>query len=212
MASPKIEAVISDFGGVLTTPLMTSFMALQDEIGISPEHFGTALRALTEEDGENPLYAMERGEITEVAFLDRLGDGLEPVLGHRPQMHRFRELFIGTLEPNPPMIELMRELKGEGLRMAMLTNNVKEWEPLWRPMLPVDEIFELVVDSAFVGARKPEPEIYELTLERLGLPAEACVLVDDLLPNCEGARAIGMHAVHFRDNDQASADLRAALA
>ncbi len=208
----ELEAVISDFGGVLTTPLMTSFMALQDEIGISPEHFGAALRAITEEDGENPLHAMERGEITELAFLERLGEGLEPVLGHKPHMHRFRELFIGTLEPNPPMIELMRELKGEGLRMAMLTNNVKEWEPLWRPMLPVEEIFEFVVDSAFVGCRKPEPEIYELTRERLDLPAEACVLVDDLAPNCEGARAVGMHAVHFRDNEQAAADLRAALA
>lgn len=207
----EIKAVVSDFGGVLTTPLMTSFMALQDEIGISPEHFGTALRAVTEEDGENPLYAMERGEITEVAFLERLGEGLEPVLGHKPHMHRFRELFIGTLEPNPPMIELMRELKGEGLRMAMLTNNVREWEPLWRPMLPVDEIFELVVDSAFVGTRKPEPEIYELILERLGLPAEACILVDDLVHNCEGATAVGMHAVHFRDNEQAIAELRAAL-
>jgi putative hydrolase of the HAD superfamily len=207
----EIKAVVSDFGGVLTTPLMTSFMALQDEIGISPEHFGTAMRTLSE-DGENPLFAMERGEITEVAFLERLAEGLEPVLGHKPHMHRFRELFIGTLEPNPPMIELMRALKGDGLRMAMLTNNVKEWEPLWRPMLPVDEIFEFVVDSAFVGCRKPEPKIYELTLERLGLPAEACILVDDLVHNCEGATAVGMQAVHFRDNDQAMADLRAALA
>ena len=62
------------------------------------------------------------------------------------------------------MIELMRELRGRGYRMALLTNNVREWEPLWRAMLPVDEIFEVVVDSAFVGMRKPEPEIYELTL------------------------------------------------
>ena len=59
--------------------------------------------------------------------------------------------------------------------MAILTNNVREWEPLWRAMLPVDEIFELVVDSAFVGMRKPDPRIYELTLERLGLrAATAC--------------------------------------
>jgi putative hydrolase of the HAD superfamily len=207
----EIEAVVSDFGGVLTTPLMTSFMALQDEMGVSPENFGKALRAVTEEDGENPLFAMERGEIAELAFLDRLAEGLEPLVGHKPHMHRFRELFIGQLQPNPPMIELMRELKAEGRRMAMLTNNVREWEPLWRAMLPVDEIFELVVDSAFVGCRKPEARIYEITLERLGLPAEACILVDDLLPNCEGAREAGMHAVHFRETDQATAELRAAL-
>jgi putative hydrolase of the HAD superfamily len=207
----EVEAVVSDFGGVLTTPLLTSFMAVQDEIGISPESLGKAMRAITEEDGENPLYALERGEIAEVDFLARLGDGLEPLLGHRPHLHRFRETYFEALDPNPPMIELMRELKAEGKRMAMLTNNVREWEPLWRTMLPVDEIFETVVDSGFVGCRKPEARIYELTLERIGLPAEACLLVDDLLPNCEGARAAGMRAVHFRDNEQAAAEVRAAL-
>jgi putative hydrolase of the HAD superfamily len=95
--------------------------------------------------------------------------------------------------------------------MAMLTNNVKEWEPHWRPMLPVDEIFETVIDSAFVGCRKPEPRIYEITLERLGLSAEQCVFVDDLLPNIEGARELGFHAVHFQDTEQAIAEIRAAV-
>ncbi len=208
----EIKAIISDFGGVLTTPLLPSFISLQNEIGVSPENFGKALRAITEEDGVNPLYAMERGEITEVAFLERLDAGLAPLLDHEPHLHRFREIFIGGLDANPQMIELMRELKAEGLRMAMLTNNVREWEPLWRAMLPVDEIFELVIDSAFVGCRKPEPRIYEITVEQLGLPAEACILVDDMLPNCEGAREAGMSAVHFRDNDQAIAELRATIA
>jgi putative hydrolase of the HAD superfamily len=210
--TPEIKAVISDFGGVLTTPLMDAFMSLQDEIGIPPQTFAEALRSINEEDGSNPLYAMERGEITEAAFLERLGAGLEPLLDHEPHLHRFRELFIGSLEPNPPLIDLMRELKESGLRMAMLTNNVREWEPVWRPMLPVDEIFETVVDSAFVGCRKPEPRIYELTLERLGLPAEACLFIDDLEPNIEGAKAFGLNTVHFRDNEQAIAEIRAAVA
>jgi epoxide hydrolase-like predicted phosphatase len=208
----EIEAVVSDFGGVLTTPLMASFLAVQDEVGISPTDFGEAIRAVREDDGENPLYALERGETTEDEFLERLNDGLEPLLGHRPHLHRFGEMFFGALEANEPMIELMRELKGEGLRMAMLTNNVREWEPRWRAMLPVDEIFETIVDSAFVGARKPEPRIYELTVERLGLPPGACLLVDDLAVNCEGARDAGLHAVHFQDNEQAIAEIRAALA
>ena len=207
----EVEAVVSDFGGVLTTPLLSSFMAVQDEIGIDPETLGKAMRAITEEDGENPLYEMERGELAEVDFLDRLGDGLEPLLGHRPELHRFREIYFEALHPNEEMIGLMRELKAEGKRMAMLTNNVKEWEPMWRTMLPVDEIFETVVDSGFVGCRKPEPRIYEMTLERLGLPAETCLFIDDLAPNIEGARKMGMQAVHFRDNEQAIAEIRRAL-
>jgi putative hydrolase of the HAD superfamily len=208
---PEIEAVVCDFGGVLTTPLLSSFMAVQDEIGISPEDLGKAMRAITAEDGENPLYAMERGEMAEADFLERLNDGLEPLLGHRPELHRFREVYFEALHPNRPMIELMQELKAAGKRMAMLTNNVREWEPVWRPMLPVDEIFETVVDSGFVGCRKPEARIYEMTLERLGLPAAACLFVDDLLPNIEGARKAGMSAVHFRDNEQAIDEIRGYL-
>jgi putative hydrolase of the HAD superfamily len=209
---PEIEAVVSDFGGVLTTPLLTSFMAVQDEIGISPETLGRAMRAVTEEDGENPLYKMERGEMAEVDFLDRLSEGLEPLLDHRPELHRFREIYFQALHPNHEMIALMRELKAAGHRMAMLTNNVKEWEPMWRSMLPVDEIFEIVVDSGFVGCRKPEPRIYELTLQRLGLSAEACLFIDDLPHNVEGAQKAGMTAVHFRDTEQAIAEIREALA
>ena len=117
------------------------------------------------------------------------------------------------MSPNAPVIECLTELRGRGLRMALLTNNVREWEPLWRAKLPeLDEIFELVVDSAFVGMRKPEPQIYELTLERLGgVRAEECVFIDDLDVNCETARELGMTAVQFRDAEQAIPEIEAAL-
>ena len=111
------------------------------------------------------------------------------------------------------MIGLMREIKASGRRMALLTNNVREWEPLWRSMLPVDEIFEFVVDSGFVGMRKPDPPIYELTIARLsGVSAEQCLFVDDVAVNIETARAIGMVAVHFRSNEQAIKEIRELLA
>jgi putative hydrolase of the HAD superfamily len=207
-----IEAIVSDFGGVLTTPLMGSFLALQDAHGVGPEDFGKAMAAAAEAgDGENPLFKLERGDITEPEFLEILRNGFEAAVGRRPELHRFREIFFAALDPNEPMIELMRELKGSGLRMAMLTNNVQEWEPLWRTMLPVDEIFELVVDSGYVGCRKPERQIYEITLERLRLPASACLFVDDMEVNCEAARELGFTAVQYREPEQAVADVRAAL-
>jgi putative hydrolase of the HAD superfamily len=212
MADPAIEAVVCDFGGVLTTPLIQSFMAFQDQTGITTETLGKAMQGATEANGENPLFEMERGEITEVAFLEVLTDNLEPLLGHRPEMHRFKEIYFEALEPNPAMIELMRELKAEGFQMAMLTNNVREWEPFWRSMLPVDEIFETVVDSGFVGCRKPESKIYALTLERIGRSGADCLFVDDVLVNIEGARKAGLNAVHFQDNEQAIPEIRAALA
>jgi putative hydrolase of the HAD superfamily len=207
----KITTVISDFGGVLTTPLVQSFAAVQDETGIPMEQLGKAMERIAEEKGVHPLYELEKGQVSEVDFLAKLGDALEPVLGHRPEMHRFREIYFEALHPNEPMIELMRELKDGGHRMAMLTNNVREWEPLWRTMLPVDEIFELVVDSAFVGCRKPESEIYELTLERLGgVPPDECLFIDDADVNCEAAAKLGMAAVHYRDNEQAIPEIREA--
>jgi putative hydrolase of the HAD superfamily len=207
----EIEAIVSDFGGVLTTPLLNAFAAIQDDIGISAESLGLAMRNNLAEGEEMPLFRLERGEISEDEFIEHLTDGLEPILGHRPHLHHFRHMFFDALDPNEPMIELMRELRAGGLTMALLTNNVREWEPLWRSMLAIDEIFATVVDSAFVGFRKPEARIYELTLERIGIPAEACLFIDDIPTNCEGAEAAGMNAIHFRDNEQATAAIRAAL-
>jgi putative hydrolase of the HAD superfamily len=198
-----LEGVISDFGGVLTNRLIEAFTAFQDHSGISMEQLGRGMQHVADRDGEYPLFRLERGELSESRFLEDLAWGLEPELGHRPTLHGFREIYFKALHPNEPMLELMRGLRGRGYRMAILTNNVREWETLWRSKLPVDEIFELIVDSAWVGMRKPDPEIYRLTLERLGLPAEACLFVDDTEPNVEAARALGMRAVHFQSNEQA---------
>ncbi len=212
MRQPRIGAVISDFGGVLTTPLINSFAAFQDQTGISGEALGRAMQAIAERDGEHPLYVLETGRMTEADFLGQVAAALEPELGHHPEMHAFKEIYFEALEPNEPMIGLMREVGRRGYRMALLTNNVREWEHLWRSMLPVDEIFELVIDSGFVGMRKPDPRIYELTIARLaGVSAEECLFVDDVEVNVDAARAIGMTAVHFGSNEQAIPEIRGLL-
>jgi putative hydrolase of the HAD superfamily len=207
-----VKAIISDFGGVLTTPLLGSFMALQDEIGIEPGTLGRAMQRIAEREGEHPLFELERGRMSEADFLRALSREAEPELGYEPQLHRFSEIYFDALEVNEPMIGVMRDAKTRGFRMALLTNNIREWEPLWRAMLPVDEIFELVIDSAFVGMRKPDPRIYELTIARLaGVSAEECLFVDDVEVNVDAARAIGMTAVHFGSNEQAIAETRGLL-
>ena len=213
-----IRCVISDFGGVLTSPLLHSFAAFQDQTGIPPEALGRAMQKISEQDGSHPLHELECGRVAEAAFLERIRAELEPELGHRPEMHGFKEIYFEALEPNEPMIELMRSLRDRGLRMAMLTNNVREWEPLWRSMLPVNEIFELVVDSAFVGMRKPDPEIYELTMSRIrettamkDLDASECLFVDDVDVNIAAGREAGMRAVQFHSNDQAIPEIETAV-
>jgi len=208
-----IRAVISDFGGVLTNHLIEAFAAFQDETGISTEQLGRGMQRVADRDGEYPLFRLERGEISEADFLEDLCWGLEEELGHRPTLHRFREIYFDALHGNEPMLDLMRELRDGGFRMAILTNNVREWEELWRAKLPVDEIFELVIDSAWVGMRKPDPDIYRLTIDRLGdeLQPHECLFVDDNELNVEAARELGLRAVRFVSNDQAITEIRTTL-
>ena len=215
-----IRCVICDFGGVLTTPLVGSFMAFQDQTGIPMEALGSAMARIYERDGAHPLYELEKGNVTEREFLDGLRVELAVELHHEPELHDFKEIYFQALNPNDEMIAEMRAARDTGFRMALLTNNVREWEPLWRSMLPVDEIFELVVDSAFVGMRKPEPEIYRLTLARIREhdPAELgdhefseCRFIDDFEVNFAAARELGMDAVRFASNEQALGEIRAAL-
>jgi putative hydrolase of the HAD superfamily len=202
------RALISDFGGVLTSPLQHGFLAYQEESGVSLEDLGRAMARATDDYGEHPLFLLERGEISELEFRRRL----ERYLDDGFDLSRLRTLYFERMEPNAAMIEFVREVRDRGLRTALLTNNVREWEPLWRAKLPeIDELFELVVDSAFVGIRKPDPAIYELTVSQLGVAAEECVFVDDLEANCEAARALGMIAVRFERAEQAIPELRSAL-
>lgn len=208
--SKPIRAVISDFGGVLTNPLWEAFAGWNANVGADPGVLGQALQSAAEERGEHPLYALEKGEMSEQEFT-------QVVQAHLPgdiRLDGFRDVYFSHLHPNQPMIDFLAQLRDRGLRMAMLTNNVREWEPLWRAKLPVDDIFEVVIDSAFVGMRKPDPRIYELTLERLGdgITGDECVFLDDLDVNCEAARELGMHAVQYHDAEQAIAEIEAVLA
>jgi putative hydrolase of the HAD superfamily len=209
----RIEAVVCDFGGVLTTPLLDAFLGLQERRGIPLEAFGAALARAAEADGGlNPLFELETGRLTEGQFVAKLGTALREELGREVDLARFGETFFEHLQPNQELFTFMRTLHERGYRMAILTNNVREWEPLWRSMLPVDEIFELVVDSGFEGVRKPDPRIYEVTLDRLGVAPEAALFIDDTEINCDAARELGMQAVWFRSNAQAIGEIARALA
>jgi len=207
----RVEAIISDFGGVLTSPLLESFAGLMQASGISLESVGKAMAAIAEREGSNPLFELETGRITEAAFMGALSEQLSAATGEEVELDGFGERYFQQLKPNEPMIGYMRELRGRGHKMAICTNNIREWEAHWRAMLPVDEIFEVVVDSAFVGSRKPEPRIYEITLERLSADPETTLFIDDVEINCAGARELGMRAIRFRSTEQAIAEIEAAL-
>jgi putative hydrolase of the HAD superfamily len=208
-APARPTALVSDFGGVLTIPLLDAFERVHADIGVPPAAVEAALGALARRDGESPLHRLERGESTEAAFVADLEAAVARQLGRSVPLDGYGRRFMDALEPNAALLERYRGLREQGVRMALLTNNVREWEPLWRAKLPVDELFDVVVDSAFVGMRKPDPRIYALTLERFGVPARKCAFVDDLEINLPPAAAAGMHPIHFRDTDQVVAELDA---
>ena len=208
----QIEAVISDFGGVLTSALADSFVGVLDSSGVSLEELGKAMAAVAARAGSNPLFELETGRLSEAQFMGSLSDELSERRGSRVELAGFGERYFRHLQPNDRLIDYMRGLRERGYKLAICTNNVREWEARWRAMLPVDEIFDVVVDSAFVGSRKPEPRIYQVTLERLGTAPEAAVFVDDVEINCQAARELGIQAIHFRTTDQAIQEIEAALA
>jgi epoxide hydrolase-like predicted phosphatase len=199
-----VRVVISDFGGVLTNPLEEAFLAYQEESGIALAELGTAMFAISQEGGENPLYRLEKGEITELEFEQMMQKQLRSQLGDDIKFVDFSESYFNHLHPNQPFLDFLFEYKAGGGRLALLTNNVKEWEPRWRAMLPIDELFETIIDSGFEGTRKPEPLIFDITYQRITeLPGledvkrEECILVDDIEINCDAAIGFGFKAVRY---------------
>jgi putative hydrolase of the HAD superfamily len=144
-------------------------------------------------------------------MVDRLLAHLPPGLGARLEGRSFGELWFEGRRPNVRFLDFLRELKASGYRLALLTNNVREWERRWRTQLPVDELFSLVVNSAHEGVRKPDPRIYRVLLDRLDAAASQCLFVDDDSGNCAAARALGMNVIPFTTTEDAIQEMRAAL-
>jgi epoxide hydrolase-like predicted phosphatase len=102
------------------------------------------------------------------------------------------------------MVEAVRGLH-EVMPTALLTNNVREWRDGWHNVFDVDQLFDVVVDSSEVGARKPEPEIYHATRERLGVDHEAIFFIDDIGQNLKAARSLGWQTFLFDEPEAAVA-------
>ena len=109
------------------------------------------------------------------------------------------------------MVELVRDARSSGLRTGVVTNNIAEFGEYWRAMIPLDELFDDVVDSSSVGLRKPDAAIYRLACERLSVEPERTVFVDDYDGNIVGAEAIGMSGISCGWYRETTADAAASL-
>lgn len=188
-----VDAIVFDWGGVLTDLPSVVVPRVMDEYGvrrIPPEE--------RTDDALERFHQLERGEIP----LDRY---LAAARAANPGSERLwdphDEAFVyPRLVPRPAVVDSVARLRAAGYRTALLTNNVAEY---WDVVLATLDIalFDVVINSAHVGSRKPEPRIYELTVRELGVEPERTVFLDDNEANIEGAVAVGMRAIHVDERD-----------
>jgi putative hydrolase of the HAD superfamily len=207
----RIDALIFDFGGVFIPSPYPFFESIGAEMGAGPGQINEIVFGSLAEDGDHPYHRLERGEIP-------LQQARDEIL-HRGRALYDLEVDIYQIFARMPsgvhhqLVDRVKELKREGYPTAMITNNIREYANEWRALLPVGELFDVVVDSSQVGMRKPNPAIFRLTLERLGgLAPEHTVFLDDSDGNVKAAKSLGMQTVYVRgDISQAIAELDALL-
>jgi epoxide hydrolase-like predicted phosphatase len=187
-----VRGLLVDFGGVLTTNVFDSFRAFGEAEGLDPQ---TVKRAFREDrEALALLRELERGEIEVEEFEPRFGERI----GVSDTDGLVGRLF-GGVGPDERMVEAVRRARGGGVRTGLISNSWGEGLSYDTSML--EELFDGIVISGDVGMHKPEPEIFQLGAERIGVPASECVFVDDLRENCAGAEAVGMTAVLHRGAD-----------
>jgi epoxide hydrolase-like predicted phosphatase len=185
--------LIIDYGGVLTSDIFASFRAFCEAEGLAPETVRDRFRSDPEARGL--LFGLETGELTEAQFEPQLAAVLEV------ESEQLIDRLFGGMEPDQAMLEGVRAARRAGVRTAMLSNS---WGEDRYDTALLGELFDAWVISGEVGLRKPDPAIYELAAERLGLPLEACVFVDDLPGNLKPALALGMATVLHRGDAAAT--------
>lgn len=213
MNAPRsaVRAVWCDFGGVLTPPIADTFVEFCTRAGVPVEPVLEAMIAVAEDLGVPLMAPLDLAMLTEAEWGRRVADHVAGSSGVRHDFARFSEEWFRDRPTNQGMVDYLRDLRGRGYLVGMLTNNVREWEPHWRAMLPVEEIFDDVVNSCEVGVRKPDAAIFELAERRFGLDPHECVLIDDLEENSAGALDRGWQAVTFRDNGSVRDELESVL-
>ena len=193
------HGLIVDYGGVLTSDPFASFEAFCAAERLAPDTVRDRLR--NDPDARDLLARLETGALTPAEF--ELAFGALLGVAHPQLLQR----MFGGMGPDTAMIDGVRALRGPGVRVALLSNSIGNAYD--RELL--EQLFDAWVISSEVGLRKPDPAIYELAAERLGLPPERCVFVDDLPGNLKPARALGMATVLHRGDAGATLAEVAAL-
>jgi epoxide hydrolase-like predicted phosphatase len=198
------KGLLVDFGGVLTTNVFAAFAGFCEREGLDPEHVRLAFR---ENDGARSLlFELELGRIEEHEFARGLAVALG--LGDGRAETLIEDLWA-DIEPDGAMIEAVARFREAGIRTGLVSNS-------WGTALKyetelMDRLFDTAVISHLVGMRKPDAEIYQLAAERIGLPFDELVFIDDLAGNLKPARAMGMATVRHTTAEESIPQLEELL-
>lgn len=195
-----IEAVIWDFGGVLTASPFEAFNRYEARNGLPRDFIRTVNAAAPD---VNAWARFERAEIDTAGF-DRAFLAESAALGHPVRGADILPLLSG--EVRPAMALALRRCK-QRFKVGCITNNVVSSGEAASRVADIMALFDVVIESSKAGVRKPDPRIYRMMCEALGVAPHACVYLDDLGINCKPAAALGMTAIKFVSEDQVLADL-----
>jgi len=189
-----IEAVLFDFGGVFTESPFLAAHEAGEELGIDVDVAFDLCFGSYHHDGDHPWHRLERGEVsledarqTLRAMAIERGFDVDPV--------DFLMRLARDDHQREAVVARALAVKAGGVRTACVTNNILEFGEGWRSLVPVDELFDAVVDSCHAGVRKPDPRIYRLALDAVDVDAEAAVFLDDHPANVAAAEALGMRGI-----------------
>jgi putative hydrolase of the HAD superfamily len=199
------NAVIFDLGGVVMGSPLHAIAAYERELAIPS---GFVNRHVVATGAAGAWSQLERGEVTLDAFYP-LFDAECAAAGHALSARAMMERIAIAAQPRPRMLTAIRSIRARGLRTAALTNNWLGDGTRQRDWL--GEVFEVVIESAVEGLRKPDPRIYQIALARLGVAAAETVFLDDIGRNLKPARELGMSTIKVEDEAQALGELAQAL-
>ena len=199
------KGLLVDFGGVLTTNVFESFAAFARDEGLEPGAIAHAFR--NEPEPRRLLFELELGRLSS----DDFGPRFAAAIGLAPERGEgIAERLFARAEADEAMLGAVAAARRAGVRTGLISNSWGEALVYDRDAFP--SLFDAWVISHEVGIRKPDPEIYVLGAERIGLPPEACVFVDDLGGNLKPAAELGMATVKHTDAAETIARLEQLLA
>jgi putative hydrolase of the HAD superfamily len=210
----RFTSVIFDFGGVITASPFEAFNRLEAARGL-PHDFIRRVNAARPDS--NAWARFERAEIDAAQF-DALFAAEASALGHEIDGASVLAVLAGAVRP--AMVGALDQLAAAGYRLGCITNNVPTGHGagMARSDDHADAIeavfarFEHIIESSKAGVRKPDPRIYAMMCDHLGVTPDACIYLDDLGINCKPAAAMGMHAIKVTSGEQALAELSTVLA